>query len=737
MTATETRGELAFDVEGMTCGSCAARVQRILGKQDGVAEARVNYATGMAHVRPAAGEVDVDTLAAAVAKIGYGLVPHRRAEERRAAQAAEEATWRRRLVVAAPIALAFLVTMVAGMPYWFERYAAPALATVVTFGVGWPFIVEAIRRARARSTNMDTLIAIGTLSAWGWSMVERLTAPAHEMPLTAVMSMGQATSYFEAPVFIVGFLVLGRYVEARAKRRAGQALQALLELGAKEARLVEPDGTERMVEVTALQAGDRVRIRPGERIPVDGTVVDGRSAVDESMLTGESVPVEKGVGDAVVGATVNAGGALTVEVEATGARSVLGQMAAMVERAQMGKGAAQRLADRVSGVFVPAVLAIAALTFVGWLVVGGELAPAVTAAVAVLIIACPCALGLATPMALMVGTGRAAQLGIVVKGVEALEQTRTVDVVVFDKTGTLTRGVMAVVEVEGEDPDAVLLTAGAAEADSEHPIGRAIADAADARAGASGTSVPVASRFEAHAGGGVSAVVDEVAVQVGTAALMAERSVEVPDRWRDALAAMQDRGVTAVLVAWDGVVRGVVGVADELKPGAAEAVAGLQRQGLRVLLLTGDNRRTAEAVAASVGIDQVLADVRPADKQAEVERLRAEGHRVAMVGDGVNDAPALAAADLGIAMGSGTDVAIEASDLTLVRSDLAGVATAIRIARATERTIRQNLGWAFLYNTLAIPVAVAGLLSPAIAGAAMAVSSVSVVLNSLRLRRVG
>jgi cation-transporting ATPase V len=767
---TDTRAsgpdlDLDFDVEGMTCGSCAARVQRILSRADGVAEAQVNYATGVAHVALAPGAAgspsDVAGVAAdlraAVERIGYGLVPHRVAEDRRAAQAALERTWLRRLALSAPVALAFGVFMVAPMPLWFERYVGPVLATAVTLGVGWPFILEAARRARARSTNMDTLIAIGTLSAWGWSLAQLLTSSSEGMSLTSTMEMGESSSYFEAPVFIITFLVAGRWMEARAKRRAGQALQALLELGAKQARLVGPDGSESMVDLAALHEGDHVRVRPGEKVPVDGTVVEGRSAVDESMLTGESVPVEKGPGDPVIGATVNAGGALTVAVGAVGARSVLGQMAALVERAQMGKGAAQRLADRVSSVFVPAVLVIAALTFLGWWVLGGSVGPAVTAAVAVLIIACPCALGLATPMALMVGTGRAAQLGIVVKGVEALEQTRTLDVIVFDKTGTLTEGQMAVVEVLSGDPDGpgrrhagtdgdgvvdaagvvVLRLAGAAEADSEHPVGRAVVAAAAEAAARSGTPVPAAEGFAAHAGGGVSATVEGRSVVVGTAALLASVGVDVPERWAAALAAMQDRGVTAVLVAADGDVHGVVGVADTVKAGAAAAVADLRRQGLSVVLLTGDTRRTAEAVAASVGIDRVLAEVLPADKQAEVERLRATGARVAMVGDGVNDAPALAAADLGIAMGSGTDVAIEASDLTLVRSDLAGVSTAIAVARATERTIRQNLGWAFAYNALAIPVAVAGLLNPAVAGAAMAVSSVSVVLNSLRLRRAG
>ncbi|WP_341251768.1 heavy metal translocating P-type ATPase [Euzebya pacifica] len=709
--------ELEFDVEGMTCGSCAARVQRILSKQDGVADARVNYATGMAHVRLADDGVDDSALVAAVDRIGYGLVPHRRAEDRRAEQAAHERSWQRRLLVGAPIALLFGGFMLAGMPMWAEGWFAWTLVTAVTFGVGWPFLHEAWRRARALTTNMDTLIALGTLSAWGYSTVQWL--------------IGGMPRYWDAPVFIVVFLVAGRYAEARAKARAGDALQSLLELGAKQARLIDPDGGEdRMVDVMELAVGDRVRVRPGETIPVDGTVVDGASAVDESMLTGESVPVEKSAGSPVTGATVNRGGALTVEVEAVGSRTVLAQMAALVERAQAGKGEAQRLADRVSAVFVPTVIVVALATFGIWLAVTGDVPAAVTAAVSVLIIACPCALGLATPVAVMVGTGRAASMGIVVKGIEALEQVRHVDVVVFDKTGTLTTGRMSVASVIG--PDEVLAVAGAVEVDSEHPIGQAIVAAArDAG------PLPTAASFTSHAGAGVEADVDGVRRWIGTRRLMAEQGQTLPGELEDAATALEADGITAVFAAWDGAVHGVVGVADTVKESAADVVADLRGLGVEVALLTGDNSRTAEAVARRVGIDRVLAEVLPRDKQAEIERLQADGLVVAMVGDGVNDAPALTQADLGVAMGSGTDVAIQASDLTLVRGDLAQVPTAMRLAGATERVIRQNLTWAFGYNTLAIPVAALGLLTPAIAGAAMAFSSVSVVLNSLRLRRFG
>ena len=734
MTATEVRDreageELAFDVEGMTCGSCAARVQRVLSKQDGVAEAQVNYATGMATVRVSGGG-DPDGLVAAVERIGYGLSPHRRAEDRRAQQEAERRRWRDRLVVATPIALLFGAFMLFGMPMWAEEWAAPLLATAVVFGVGWPFLAEAWRRARARSTNMDTLIALGTLSAWSFSVVQWLG--------------GGMPRYWDAPVFIVTFLVAGRFAEARAKSSAGAALQSLLELGARQARVVREDGTEEMVEVDALQHGDLVRVRPGETIPADGEVVGGTSAVDESMLTGESLPVDKAVGDTVTGATTNTSGALTVRVEAVGGRSVLAQMAALVERAQSGKGEAQRLADRISAVFVPAVIGVAVVTFLAWLALGGDLPAATTAAVSVLIIACPCALGLATPVAVMAGTGRAAQLGVVVKGVEALEQTRHIDVVVFDKTGTLTRGEMSVAEValadtveEGQASSEareqeLLAIAGAVEVDSEHPIGRAIVTAT----GSAG-DLPPAEDFQSLSGAGVRATVSGAARLVGTRALMAEEGLmgcasleEVARRW-------EGLGRTVVFVGWEGRVRGAIGVADTVKDDAGAVVSRLRELGLQVALLTGDNERTAQAVAGEVGIDRVLAEVLPADKQAEVERLQEEGLRVAMVGDGVNDAAALAQADLGVAMGTGSDVAINASDLTLVRGDLAQVPVAIELSRATERNIRQNLGWAFGYNTLAIPVAALGLLTPAVAGAAMAFSSVSVVLNSLRLRRFG
>ena len=733
--AAADAAQRCFEVHGMTCGSCAARVQRILGRQEGVAGADVNFATGMALVRLDDPTVSDDTLTAAVDRIGYELAPVRvdeprtsRAEQERAAQR----MWLRRIIVAWPVAAVFLFGMVATplsgramalMESTGGRVAALLLAIPVQFWVGWPFIAEAARRARRRTANMDTLIALGTLAAFGFSVVQLFAGG----PL-----------YFDSAVLIIAFLVLGRWLEARAKGRAGSAIEALLELGATQARLVASDGTEYMVPVERVRVGDVVRVRPGEKVPVDGEVIEGTSAVDESMLTGESLPVDKGPGAGVSGATLNAGGVLTVRATAVGADSALARIVALVERAQSGKGAAQRLADRVSAVFVPAVLTIALVTLGVWWLVFGRPVDGLTAAVSVLIIACPCALGLATPTAVMVGTGRGADLGILIKGVEILERTRDVDVVVFDKTGTLTRGEMAVTDVvaaagTGTDEQTVLAYAAAAEADSEHPIGAAITAAARDR----GLEVERPTAFTAVAGHGVHADVDGVTVWVGTRKLAAEAGLVLPEALDDAAGRCERDGKTAVVAGWDAQVRGVVAVADTVKDDAADAVARLHAIGIATAMLTGDNHRTAAAIAAQVGIDRVLAEVLPDGKQDEVARLQAEGRSVAMVGDGVNDAPALVQADLGIAIGTGTDVAIESSDLTLMRSDLDGVATAIGLSRATERTIRQNLGWAFGYNTLAIPIAALGFLSPIVAGAAMAFSSVSVVANSLRLRRFG
>jgi cation-transporting ATPase V len=729
LETTAPASTVEFVVGGMTCGSCAARVQRTLGRTDGVAEAEVNLATSRARVTLAR-PVEPAALQARVAKIGYSLAPvaDRAREDATDAEAAARRGWGYRVAAVASAALFALVTMLrpALMEETGWRVAALVVATAVEFVVGWPFLREAARRARRLTANMDTLIAVGTLAAYGFSVWE--------------LASGGTRVYFETAILLIAFLSLGRYLEARARGRAGQAVRALLELGAKQARLVRDDG-EVMVPVEQVAVVDLVRVRPGEKIPVDGEVTGGSSAVDESMLTGESVPVDKGPGDRVAGATLNTSGVLTVRATAVGADTALAQIVRLVERAQAGRGQAQRLADRISAVFVPAVIAVAALTFAGWWLLGGDPVKALTAAVAVLIIACPCALGLATPTAIMVGTGRGAELGILIKSVEVLERTRRITTVVFDKTGTLTRGQMALTDTvpgRATTADDLLRLAGAAEASSEHPIGAAIAKAARERG-----ELPPAHGFRALAGAGVRADVRAVpghppmTVWVGRRKLAAEAGLLVPEALEAAAERLEQQGKTVVWAGWRGEVRGVLAVADTLKPGARDLVERLHAMGLEVAMLTGDNHTTAAAIAASVGIDRALAEVMPADKVGEITRLQAEGKTVAMVGDGVNDAPALVQADLGIAIGSGTDVAIESSDLTLLRGDLDGVATAIELSRRTYRTIVENLGWAFGYNTVAIPLAIAGLLNPIIAGAAMAASSVSVVTNSLRLRRFG
>ncbi|MFB7385234.1 heavy metal translocating P-type ATPase [Streptomyces microflavus] len=798
--ANATGAELM--IGGMTCASCAARVEKKLNRMDGVT-ATVNYATEKARVTFAEG-LELADLVATVEKTGYTarpIAPPERNPERKpegkpegkpggkptpeqgpapeqgpgqrprpepgpeyrqepepandpaptpadvsaaaaeAEQAASLAALRQRLIVSAVLSVpVVLLAMVPALQFDNWQWLSLTLAAPVVVWGGLPFHRATWTNLRHGAATMDTLVSMGTLAAFGWSLWALFLGDAgmpgmrHGFDLTVSRADASSTIYLEVAAGVITFILLGRYLEARAKRKSGAALRALMHLGAKDVTVLR-SGTEVRVRADRLVVGDRFVVRPGEKIATDGTVVEGSSAVDASMLTGESVPVEVATGDSVTGATINAGGRLVIEATRIGSDTQLARMARLVEDAQNGKAAAQRLADRISAVFVPIVIALALGTLGFWLGSGAGLTAAFTAAVAVLIIACPCALGLATPTALMVGTGRGAQLGILIKGPEVLETTRRVDTIVLDKTGTVTTGKMTLLAVhtsDGTNENDVLRLAGALEHSSEHPIAQAVAAGAVDRLG--GATLPAPEDFANIPGLGVQGVVDGHAVLVGRPRLLADAGIDLPPELAAALAESQEQGRTAVAVAWDGEAHGVLGVADAVKDGSAAAVAQLRALGLRPVLLTGDNRVVADAVAREVGIDEVYAEVMPEGKVGVVKRLQAEGRSVAMVGDGVNDAAALATADLGLAMGTGTDAAIEASDLTLVRGDLKVTADAIRLSRRTLSTIRGNLVWAFGYNVAALPLAASGLLNPMIAGAAMAFSSVFVVTNSLRLR---
>jgi Cu+-exporting ATPase len=712
---------IELPIEGMTCSSCANRIERRLNRIEGV-EASVNFATERATVSFDPGRVEPRGLVEAVGETGYAAsLPAARGAGPAAADRDPDAPLRRRLVFSAALSLpVLLLSMIEPLQFEYWQWLALALATPVVLWGGRPFHEAAWQSLRHGAATMDTLISVGTLAAWGWSLIALFFAGGH--------------IYLEVAAVVTTFILAGRYFEARAKRRAGAALEALLDLGAKDVAVLDERGEETRVAIERLAVGDRFVVRPGEKVATDGIVESGSSAIDRALVTGESVPVEVGPGGEVVGATINVGGRLVVRATRVGEDTALAQIGRLVTAAQSGKAPVQRLADRVSGVFVPIVIALALATLAFWLLSGAGATFAFTAAVAVLIVACPCALGLATPTALLVGTGRGAQLGLLIKGPEVLESTRRIDTVVLDKTGTVTSGEMAVAGIhlaDGAEEAEVLRLAGAVEDASAHPLARAIAAHAKRELG----SLPAVADFADQAGLGVQGTVEGYGVIVGRIGLLADRTMQLPPELEGAREQAEARGWTTVAVGWDGALRGLLVLADTVKPESAEAVAQLRELGLRPVLLTGDSEATARAVAAEIGIEEAIAEVLPAEKATAVARLQGEGRTVAMVGDGVNDAPALVRADLGLAIGTGTDVAIEASDITLISGDPRAVGDAIRLSRRTLATIKGNLFWAFAYNVAALPLAAAGLLNPLIAGAAMALSSVFVLTNSLRLRR--
>ncbi|MBC7541208.1 MAG: copper-translocating P-type ATPase [Candidatus Sericytochromatia bacterium] len=727
----QQHAEVTLGIGGMTCASCSNRIERALNKHPGVLTAAVNLAAERATVTYDPQSVTAADLVQAVENAGYQASPimptvsiEQQTAERDTVKAEAYDVLRNRLILAGVLTLpVFLISMVPGLTFPGYAYVLLALTTPVQFVAGWPFLRNACKVIRHGSANMDVLVALGTLAAFGFSVYQ-----------TFWMS-GHGHYYYETAAVIITLILLGKLLEARAKGDASSAIKKLMGLRAKTARVIR-DGREMDLPVDQVQVGDRILVRPGEKVPVDGTIVSGFSALDESMLTGESLPVDKGEGDQIIGATLNKTGAFTMQATQVGTETALAQIIRLVQEAQGGKAPIQRLADQVSGVFVPIVIGLALLTFAGWffLAAPDDWSAALTATVAVLVIACPCAMGLATPMAIMVGTGKGAEMGILIKGGEVLERARHVNTVVFDKTGTLTEGKPSLTDIIPTGTistrDLLRLTA-SAERSSEHPLGEAIVRAARDQ----GLALAEAVDFGAIAGGGIQAVVDGRTMRVGTRTLMADGGIDLaavePEavRWENA-------GKTAMFIAIDGQLAGIIAVADTLKSHAAEAVAELQRQGLQVVMITGDNRRTAEAIAKQAGVATVVAEVLPRDKAEHVKRFQREGRIVAMVGDGINDAPALAQADVGIALGTGTDVAMEASDLTLISGDVRGVADAMALSRATLTNIKQNLFWAFFYNIIGIPVAAAGWLNPMLAAAAMGFSSIFVVTNSLRLRRL-